>query len=58
MQPGKQHRIDSLAALRRLYPWLIELWIASILLVFFIIRVLGSGMGQRVLSVLGLRHPQ
>ena len=44
--------------LHRLYPWLIELWIASILLVFFIIRVLGSGMGQRVLSALGLRHLQ
>ncbi len=58
MRPGKQQRTHSLAALCWLYPWLIELWIASVLLVFFIIRVLGSGMGRRALSLLGLRHLQ
>jgi hypothetical protein len=36
--------------------WAMNLWIAAILLGFFIIRVLGSGTGQRVLSRLGLRH--
>ncbi len=42
----------------RLYSWLIELWIAAVLFVFFIIRVLGSGMGQRALSLLRGRHLQ
>lgn len=41
---------------RRLYPWLIELWIASVLFVFFLVRVLGSSVGQRLLALLRLHQ--
>jgi hypothetical protein len=37
-------------ALRGLWPVLIELWVAGILAAFFIIRVLGSNMGQSILN--------
>lgn len=40
-----------------LFPaWVVNLWIATILMWFFVIRVLGSGTGRHVLSVVGLRH--
>lgn len=41
--------------LQRLWPWLIELWIAYVLVAFFIIRILGSGLVQRLLTLLRLR---
>jgi len=34
----------------RTFSFLIELWIAAILVVFFVIRVLGSQMAHRILS--------
>jgi hypothetical protein len=37
-----------------MYPWLIEFWIASVLVGFFVVRILGSGLGQRVLSSFGI----
>jgi hypothetical protein len=40
--------------LEKLFPWLIELWIAAVLLGFFVVRILGSGLGQRLLSSLGI----
>lgn len=40
---------------QRLWPWLIELWIAYVLIAFFIIRILGSGLVQRLLTLLRLR---
>jgi len=42
--------------LSRLQPLLIELWIAAVLLTFFVIRVLGSSIGQRVLAHVGLHR--
>jgi hypothetical protein len=36
---------------RRLYSIFIELWIASVLLIFFVVRILGSNMGQRLLTL-------
>ena len=36
--------------------WLMDLWIAFVLLTFFLIRILGSGTAQRVLARLGLHH--
>jgi hypothetical protein len=41
--------------LQRLWPWLIELWIAYVVVSFFIIRILGSGLFQRLLTILRLR---
>jgi len=41
--------------LQRLWPWLIELWIAYVLVSFFIIRILGSGLVQRLVTLLRLR---
>jgi hypothetical protein len=38
----------------RTYSWLMNLWIAAILLIFFVIRIIGSAVGQRVLSRIGL----
>jgi hypothetical protein len=43
-------------ALRWIPSWVMELWIAAILIVFVVIRVLGSGTGQRLLNHFGLRH--
>lgn len=43
-----------LSFLRRLFPVFIELWLASILLAFFVIRMLGSQMGQRFFAL--VRH--
>jgi hypothetical protein len=40
---------------QRLWPWLIELWIAYVLVAFFIIRILGSGLVQRLFTLLRLR---
>jgi hypothetical protein len=41
--------------LQRRWPWLIELWMAYVLVSFFIIRILGSGLVQRLLALLRLR---
>jgi hypothetical protein len=37
----------------RIYSWGINLWIAWILVAFFIVRIAGSGVGQRVFARLG-----
>jgi hypothetical protein len=55
MNSGTQAPIASRSFLQQLWPWLIELWIAYVLLSFFIIRILGSGLIQRLLTVLRLR---
>lgn len=41
--------------LQRLWPWLIEAWIAYVLVTFFIVRILGSGLVHRLLTLLRLR---
>jgi hypothetical protein len=41
--------------LQRLWPWLIELWIAYVLVTFFIVRIIGSGTVQRFLALVRLR---
>jgi hypothetical protein len=38
------------------WPIAIDLWIAGIIVWFFLIRIVGSSTGQRVLSALGLHH--
>jgi hypothetical protein len=43
---------------RRFFPWLIELWVASVLLAFFVVRILGSSLGQRLLALARLRLTQ
>jgi hypothetical protein len=37
----------------RVWPVLIELWMAGLLAACFVIRILGSGLGQRLLARLG-----
>jgi hypothetical protein len=54
MTPNSQTLSTQSSLLHRLYPWLINLWIASVLIGFFVVRVLGSSLGHRVLSVLGI----
>jgi hypothetical protein len=39
----------------RVWPWLVALWIAGVLLGFLIIRVAGSRMGEAILLRVGLR---
>ena len=41
---------------RLLWPRLMELWIFLVIVIFFLIRVLGSHTAQRLLSSIGLRH--
>jgi hypothetical protein len=50
---------DSSAGLPRWLPsWAIDLWLAFVLLTFFLIRILGSGTAQRLLARLGLHHQE
>jgi hypothetical protein len=52
MVPSDQRQ----TTLRWIPSWLMNIWIAGMLVAFLIIRVLGSGTGQRLLSHLGSRH--
>jgi hypothetical protein len=36
--------------------WVANLWIAGVLVWFFVIRIVGSGTAQHLLSRLGLHH--
>lgn len=36
--------------------WVANLWVAGVLVWFFVIRILGSGTAQQLLSRLGLHH--
>jgi hypothetical protein len=44
------------AILSAIWPRLIEAWMVVLLLAFFVIRILGSSVGQRFLAHLGHRH--
>jgi len=55
MNGAAEAPITARSFLQRLWPWLIELWIAYVLVSFFVIRILGSGLFQRLLTVLRLR---
>jgi hypothetical protein len=54
MTPNLQAPPSERPLLHRIYPLLIELWIASVLVGFFVVRVLGSSLGHRVLSTFGI----
>jgi hypothetical protein len=45
-------------ALQRAYPWLTTIWIGFVLVAFFVIRILGSGLAHRLLSHFKLRFLQ
>lgn len=53
MQGSGDNREGVRPVLRAMWPRLIELWIALVLLTFFVVRVLGSGSWQRILARLG-----
>jgi len=55
MSSEVETRTTAPSFLQRLWPRLIELWIAYVLVAFFIIRILGSGLVQRLLTLLRLR---
>lgn len=44
----RQRRVPTFLA--RIWPFLIELWVAAILVTFFFIRVLGSQTAHRIFS--------
>lgn len=56
MDATSRERSLSRNELRALLPFLMDLWIAFVLLTFFLIRILGSGTAHRVLERLGLSH--
>jgi hypothetical protein len=41
---------------RRFWPRLVEIWIFMAIAIFFVIRVVGSHAGQRLLSGIGRHH--
>lgn len=43
--------------LRPVWPVLIELWMLAILVAFFVIRVVNSNLGRRILAKLASGHP-
>lgn len=43
---------------RRAYSWLTTIWIGYVLIAFFVIRILGSGLVQRLISHIRLRFLQ
>jgi hypothetical protein len=55
MSSEVEDRTTTPSFLHRLWPWLIELWIAYVLVAFFIIRIIGSGLVQRLLTLVRLR---
>jgi hypothetical protein len=55
MNSETQAPIASRSFLQQLWPWLIELWIVYVLVSFFVIRILGSGLVHRLLTLLRLR---
>ena len=55
MLPETDHENRLLTTFRRLQPWLMGLWITFVLSAFFIIRILGSSTGQRLLNMARLR---
>jgi len=56
MDATSRERPSSRNRLRALLPFSIDLWIAFVLLTFFLIRILGSSSGQRVLARLGIHY--
>lgn len=56
MDATSRERSSSRNKLRALLPFLMNLWIAFVLVTFFLIRILGSSSGQRVLARLGIHY--
>ena len=54
---GKTREFRS-PALQRAYSWLVTIWIGYVLIAFFVIRILGSGLVQQVISHFRLRFLQ
>ena len=55
MEEEGQTRFGSRGSSFAVPAWLIELWIAAVLLTFFVIRIIGSGLGQHLLRSLPAR---
>jgi hypothetical protein len=56
MNSGEVGRIAARGTLgQRIWPHLVAIWIAGVLLAFLIIRVAGSKMGEAILGRVGLR---
>lgn len=47
---------DGFVSPRNLWPRIIEVWIGAVLVTFFLIRVLGSRVGQHLLNRFLLSH--
>ncbi|HXZ12305.1 MAG TPA: hypothetical protein VEG64_07920 [Candidatus Sulfotelmatobacter sp.] len=51
---GEPGRHSLIASLRRIWPPLVQLWIAIVLVLFFFIRIWGSQTAKHILHLLGL----
>lgn len=53
---GEANQPDSRSSvLPRAYSWLMTLWIGYVFFAFFVIRILGSSTGQRLISFVKFR---
>jgi hypothetical protein len=54
---GEENRPEAPQKIVGMVPvWVANLWIAGVVVWFFVIRILGSGTAQRLLARLGLHH--
>lgn len=53
---GTKSQQDAFSFGRILWPRIIEVWIGAVLVTFFLIRVLGSSVGQHLLNRFLLSH--
>jgi hypothetical protein len=49
-------RSGARASLRKMWSVIIGLWLAGVLVAFFLIRILGSHLVQRIIERFGVRH--
>ena len=54
---AEDYRMESSGKIAGMLPaWVANVWIAGVVVWFFVIRVLGSGTARHLLSVLGLHQ--
>jgi hypothetical protein len=56
MNPENDRDILVSSLVERVPSWIVNLWMAFVLLSFFAVRVLGSATGRHLLSLMGLRR--
>jgi hypothetical protein len=52
---GDQGEETARAGWKRVFEWVVDLWIAGVLVTFFVLRVLDSNTGRQLLKLLRTR---